>query len=664
MSLANLCMAHPRFVNNPAYRADIDGLRALAVLAVIGFHFGIKGFSGGYVGVDVFFVISGYLITQLIRNGLTAGSFSFLHFYERRARRLLPSLLVVLLLSTLFAVLMFSPADLIRYASALASSLLFVANIVFYAQSGYFNSDVDDKPLLHLWSLSVEEQFYLLWPLLMLLVMRRRLPVALTLGTLGLASLVLAIVLTRINPEAAFYLLPTRIVEFLIGAALVWLPGVLPSQRGMLDVSLLIGVMLIVASIGLFTSHTPFPSYRALVPTLGAALIIYAGTHETSLRRYLGWDGFAYLGRISYQLYLFHWPVFIFYRYLAFSALTSGDLWLLAGMTALLSMLTYHFVDAPLRFGFASSLRQRHDFLIGCMVATILLLITAFAMKQQNGWIWRIPKESRMFTQNPGEFHKTNFGGADYYNNKFYTLGDPTVAPSFVLMGDSFAAQYAHALDAFLKKEHRSATLYFQAGCLLMPGMLSAMEAVETSKCQHALSEAAGALANNSLPILYAQSWHAYKHALRQLDGSPIGFDERNNVGYYQFIIDGIERVRQHFAGHHLVVVGIAPGIKDQKSIARCFRIPNYLPNKCADSVAFPEAEQLNGQEFNIAAQKYVAAHPEVTFLNPRDALCWEGQCHAIDSAKVFYSDYTHLSKDGAAFVIEHSAELIRSLHP
>ena len=303
----------PAITRASRYRPDIDGLRAIAVLSVVLYHAGFTTFGGGYVGVDIFFVISGFLITRLLVSEIVEGGgrLDFGRFYLRRARRLLPALFFTLLASSVVAIWSLSPQQLELYGASLAYSVLSVSNIYFYLQSGYFDTAAALKPLLHTWSLGVEEQFYLLWPLLLFLCVPRRWLAATAVATAGLVSLALSEALLAEHADAAFYLMPFRIFQFSLGASLVWLiPRQTMSETGR-DALLVVGFVLIACAVFLFSDETPFPGLHALVPSFGAVLCIYAG-ETRRLGRLLSNRLSVSIGLISYSLYLVHWPIVSF----------------------------------------------------------------------------------------------------------------------------------------------------------------------------------------------------------------------------------------------------------------------------------------------------------------------------------------------------------------
>ena len=291
------------------YRPDIDGLRAIAVGSVILYHFDVWPFTGGFVGVDVFFVISGYLITNLIVKEINAGEFSFGNFYIRRARRLLPAFFVVLAITFYFGVLVFGAKDLKALGESTMYAIFSLSNFHFWSIADYFDTSTKLKPLLHTWSLSVEEQFYLFWPLTIVLLFRLpRLVAPIVLALMSISSLALAVFWIRSGDGVtAFYLLPARIVEFGFGAALVWIPRfVVPAFYR--EMALVSGLGMILASVLLYTEETPFPGFASLLPCLGAALAIFGGMAPMSgiiLRNPVA----VWIGKTSYSSYLIHWPV-------------------------------------------------------------------------------------------------------------------------------------------------------------------------------------------------------------------------------------------------------------------------------------------------------------------------------------------------------------------
>jgi peptidoglycan/LPS O-acetylase OafA/YrhL len=335
------------------YRPEVDGLRTVAVIPVILFHAGFQLFSGGFVGVDIFFVISGYLITSIIYSELMAGKFSIVNFYERRARRILPALFFVLAACLPFAWLWLLPADTKGFAQSIVSVTLFGSNILFWLTSGYFDTATELKPLLHTWSLAVEEQYYVFFPLLLMLVWRAGKRVLLAvLAVIGLASLVAAQMLVRDKPDFAFYLLPTRAWELLIGAftAIYFTTGINARVTdAMRQLGSLAGFALIAFALLVYDKHTPFPSVYALAPTVGAALVILYATPATWVGRLLATKPFVGIGLVSYSAYLWHQPLFAFARHRSLDEPSPQLFAVLVAATLLLAFVSWKYVEAPFR---------------------------------------------------------------------------------------------------------------------------------------------------------------------------------------------------------------------------------------------------------------------------------------------------------------------------
>jgi peptidoglycan/LPS O-acetylase OafA/YrhL len=324
------------------YRADIDGLRAVAVLAVIAYHAFPQALPGGFVGVDVFFVISGYLITGIVAREIAAGRFSLKAFYARRARRILPALAVVLAFALAAGWWVLSPKQLETLCRHVIGGVTFSSNLVLWKESGYFDSDAALKPLLHLWSLAIEEQFYLAWPLVLLAFWRWR--VGLTVAIV-VASLGACIVLSRESAATAFFLPHTRAWELLAGAMLVWLPPLAARWR---HAASGLGALAIAGACVLYDGSLTYPGALALAPTLGAALLIAAGP-SAALNRALSRPAAAWLGRISYPLYLWHWPLLVFALiYNGYDPLSAPQIAAVLAVTLLLSALTHVVVERPI----------------------------------------------------------------------------------------------------------------------------------------------------------------------------------------------------------------------------------------------------------------------------------------------------------------------------
>jgi len=348
----------------PKYRPDIDGLRAVAVLSVLAFHLGWGRMAGGFVGVDVFFVISGYLISAIVFSEVATTSFSILTFYERRIRRIFPALFGMLIVFSVVASFYLLPTEFVDFAKSLLAAATSSSNFYFWKHSGYFDSPTS-SPLLHTWSLAVEEQFYILFPIF-LVVVRRFFPGRLRIGVVVLffASLVTSAVIVPIDSVTAFYMPYTRAWELLLGTMLSL--GMFPRLHSlfMRNVATLAGIGLILFSITIYNTHSPFPGLAALPPCIGSVLIIGAGEFGSSLvGSVLSWRPFVFIGLISYSLYLWHWPVIILHelglsfnlqslfsaRYANQLAAVRFDMYMEIVVSFALATLSWRFVERPFR---------------------------------------------------------------------------------------------------------------------------------------------------------------------------------------------------------------------------------------------------------------------------------------------------------------------------
>ena len=362
------------------YRTDIDGLRAVAVGGVVLFHAFPTLLTGGFIGVDVFFVLSGFLITAIIRSDAEAGTFSIGGFYERRFRRILPALLAMVVVTSLAAIAILPPSELRNYGNSLGGVGLFVSNIVFWKDSGYFDTASADKPLLHTWSLAVEEQFYIVWPIVAAALVRmgrRRLLAGFVWVTVAL-SLLAAIIAVRYAPSQAFYLLPYRAWELGMGALLA--TGAVPSlrTRWSREGSGWVGLALIVVPMLVYSEATPFPGLAALPPCLGALLILHAGQGaETRVGRMLSWRPMLFVGLVSYSFYLWHWPLLVLPRIALNRPLTPVEATLAVAVALGLAALSLRYVEKPFRGRGTIALSQRKVLVASVAACATLMLAGA-----------------------------------------------------------------------------------------------------------------------------------------------------------------------------------------------------------------------------------------------------------------------------------------------
>ncbi|MBV9456295.1 MAG: acyltransferase [Bradyrhizobium sp.] len=371
------------------YRSDIDGLRAIAVMLVINFHAFPEAMPGGFIGVDIFFVISGFLITSIIARELTAKRFSLVTFYIRRIRRIFPALLVVLGAVLVLGWLWLLPAPYAALSSDVAASAAFAANIALMFESGYFDVEAAKKPLLHLWSLGIEEQFYLAWPLILMLAARLRLRLLWVAVAIGVVSFAANVVLIGSDPVAAFYLPFTRAWELAAGAALACVWSRIDQGITASNVRAGAGALLIGAAVALLDAHRAFPGWWALLPVAGSALLLSAPAAWGN-RVILGSWPAVWIGLISYPLYLWHWPLLVLFAAIKFGALSDFEREGVLLLSTLLAIGTYWFIERPFRFGKPLPLKA-----VSLASAMALVAIAGVLVVQGNGFAFRLPPEIR-----------------------------------------------------------------------------------------------------------------------------------------------------------------------------------------------------------------------------------------------------------------------------
>lgn len=461
------------------HRPEIDGLRAVAVLPVILFHAGFSAFAGGYVGVDVFFVISGYLITSIIIKERLAGRFSLAGFYERRARRILPALFFMMAVCVPLAWWWMLPAELEDFGKSLAAVPLFVSNVLFWRTSGYFGGAGEFKPLLHTWSLGIEEQYYVVFPLIVAILLRfglRRMVVGVAL--LAVMSLGLSIYLTDRLPLANFFLLPTRAWELLAGSLLaaVGAAGLaLPRSRWWREAAGLIGLTLIVVPIFAYDASTPFPGLAAVPVVVGTAMLLAFVDPTTLVGRVLTLRPMLWVGAISYSAYLWHQPMFAFARLIMPQALPAWLYLVLAAAALALAYVSWRFVEAPFR--------DRRKFsraaIFAMSIAGSLLFVAIGAVVALgHGSPERIPTAYRPLIA-PA---KTSFEGCPPVGGgvRVCALGTPGAPPTIALVGDSHAYALASAFDAALRRRGIGGIL-IHTDCHPIPGIFDSREPLDKS---------------------------------------------------------------------------------------------------------------------------------------------------------------------------------------
>jgi peptidoglycan/LPS O-acetylase OafA/YrhL len=629
------------------YREDIDWLRAIAVLAVVAYHFEAPAVFGGFVGVDIFFVISGYLITGIIQSEMQGGTFSFAQFYERRVRRLLPALYTMVALTAIPSFHYLLTSERLEFFRSAVAVATFTSNFFFWFQTGYFDHAAVEKPLLHTWSLAVEEQFYLVLPLLIWGILRLTrcarwaLPVAL--GALGLASFALGLWLMSTERSAnAFFMSPPRAWQFLIGGFMA-LPG-FPVLRNALAQQIARGFALVLIAIPVFSLREGpgFPGLNALTPCIGAAMFIWSGVGVPTLARapYSPLKAVQFFGRISYSLYLWHWPLFTFARF-SKSSLVLGPLDKagLFALTVAISYLSWRFVEQPFRQGKLVPTRRAAFRIAGIATAVLLAGGTGGIIASQT------PSDAdraALQLQSYGAYHFQPF----YRSGSCFVLGgepfgDACLAfvsgkTNVLLWGDSLAAHYFHGLDLATGPQAIHVLQATQAAC--MPTLSTAAQGNAFCRSFAAQMETFFADRRPDLVILSAD-WLEYSRPPR-FDG----------------MIADLKQTISRLNGSGIAVVLLGPAVQFKA------RLPSMLlraqlrhADARADDFVLPDIFRLDRM-----MKEALPAHEKFSYISVVDAICPARQCPlTIDRGTPLAWDHAHLTAEGSVYEIEKLAPVL-----
>ena len=591
----------------------MDGLRALAVLAVLAYHAFPSVLPGGFAGVDVFFVISGYLITGIILDDLERGRFTYRNFYWRRIRRIFPALILVLAACLALGWLVLLPDEYAQLGKHVAAGAGFVSNIALWREAGYFDSAAELKPLLHLWSLGVEEQYYLAWPLLLLLFRRH---MGWMIVALGAASFALNLWMVGTHPTAAFYLPFTRFWELLVGSFLAFPRKDSPAGKDW------IGIGLIVLGFILLEPQKAFPGWWALLPVLGAALLVRAGPQAWINRRVLAHPAMVFVGLISYPLYLWHWPLLTYARIVHGGEPPVALRLALLAASMLLAWLTYQLVEKPIRFSGIS--RRAVPALATAMSATLILGVLAFQAKL-------LPESAA----NPQIAEISRASGDWGYGAQTRFHGD---SPRTVLFfGDSHMEHYLPRIQRLMQAPRapvRTVLFKTEGGCAPVPGLER-----RSQRCAQFVEDGfAAAMAPEVDTVVIAASWVGF---VSRPDYYRAGDESQAPVDPgAEWVLRGFEErlARLTAAGKRVVLVLSSPrgaAFDPKAAIDReWLNLKISSPFKPVERIRPPIDARL----------REIAARSGAAVLDPADWLCSASSCPTADAdGRPLYKDESHL---------------------
>ena len=636
--------------SHPRYRPDIDGLRTVAVLGVLFFHVGATWLPGGFVGVDVFFVISGHLITGILARETDAGTFGYAAFYERRIRRIAPALMVVLFATLVAGWFVSAPPQYRAFGRTLTWTPLFASNFAFMGQTGYFDPDAATKPLLHTWSLAVEEQYYILFPLLLGWVGRagfaRRKTVAVFVG----ASFAASVIAGAVGFDDGYFLLPMRFWEIGCGALLALSPVDRIPERARAAIGVA-GLAAIVAAMVWIDESLPFPGWVAAVPVLGAVGVVASGRGPAAW--VLSLAPMTFVGRISYPMYLWHWPLVVYAQSWFFHPLTPGEAVGVVAATVALGWLTLVAVETPIRSG--AILGDRRSLFAAAGGASLTLVVAGLLVFNLKGLDrWRSDEERAIaaLANERSEIEDMCPEGPPRPNGDrspclLGLRGAAARVPQFALVGDSHARVAGGPLSAVAARRGLSGRFFGRLGCAPVAGM-----DFEKPCADHVEQAVAWIEQEDIRRVILVARWalpltgHDYGNAPArlhplELNGRAVPETERAEA-----IRSGLSALLDRLAGREVVIVASTPEVR--------FDVPNTVANALRLGRAVPlgpsrrEFEERQRAVRTVLAQA-VAGRANVRVLDPADLFCDTDRCALLGADGLpLYADADHLTRAGA----------------
>lgn len=620
---------------NKYFRADIEGLRALAVLLVIFYHLEFPGITGGFIGVDVFFVISGFVITQLLMRSFQQGAFQFRQFYARRIRRLVPIFLLVSTITFLVISPFYIGDAYYIFAKSWIGSLIGLSNIYYYQElSQYFSPDAQSLSLLHTWSLAVEEQFYFIWPLGLFLVWRftKAASHVAQYVLLLLAALALSVYMAHHLPVAAFYLLPARLFEFLLGTGVALYMQRLPVlNRFWAECLAWTGFALIIATGLLLDKHDVFPGLNAFWPTLGTALIIYVGSQQqnVSVVRLLGLPVMVFIGGLSYSLYLWHWPAIAFMHYQLIDITWANRALIIVG-TFVCAWLGFYLVENRFR---RLPWSFKRTFLTFVFAPLMVIWAIQSTIRLSDDLSFRIPAERRALykiiaNSNTTRMHKRCFKGPfiEFNQSEACLFGKKTAdgKPNALLIGDSHAIAALGMVEQLTANSDAYFLLVTQASTPFFPTAIAEkLYKNDAEKRTRNIALTDYLTQNPNKTVFIGGIWGAYTHSAQGRE----------------YLLDTIAWLKQH--GHSVIVIGDVAELPSS-DFASCL-----LKNRTNCDFDATESRAIH-QHFLAFKQQANARFSDVIWLDPYPLLCDESRCQSVLNGVPLYRDESHLNYVGA----------------
>ncbi|MDP5132079.1 MAG: acyltransferase [Paraglaciecola sp.] len=627
------------------YRKDIDGLRAIAVLLVVYAHKGLPFFTGGFIGVDVFFVLSGFLITQIIYREINEGTFSFHNFYIRRIRRLLPALVFVLCASLLAFSFILSPHDLQRLTQSILWVSIFVGNFFFWIyHGGYFGENAKEAPLLHTWSLAIEEQFYFIWPFALIiclwLIPKRFLPIFLSVILLALVWL--SEVALNYTLGAAYYLLPTRFFELMTGAVLAIGGHYLPTPKRILsNLGSLIALGVIFYMAVSLDETSRFPGYNAFYVCLATAVLLHLGKQPHNvIAQLLSSKPMVFFGLISYSLYLWHWPILVWFRYQDITLSAFANMCVFAIMVSC-AWVSWRFVEKPFRKATTESLSK----LTGQWLALPLVMFSAVALVtiQQAGFPTRFDASVKQIEQAlnshsniiRGSCH-SSLRDRDTLPNPDCLLGDLTAKKTGFLFGDSHANHYTGFLDVLGQAENILIQDYTMDQCPPLIGLEWGSQAYRAKECMQRNAQAWRYIqANKPDYVFLAASWPGWNTRSIYQDGKLISDQDE----MYQALKNALITTVSKLQALDLQVILFKDTAYAEHSNNRC-ALKNALFEKNKDC----SFEFVPNQMMDLLISEIMLINPNIITIDIKPFYCVNGRCATSLDDIPIYRDNNHLT--------------------